>query len=62
MLVRNESRPKPQRLPDPREVEAPKYSFAVQRRTCTHCGSLARFYPVDPAGSWYRCSSCGATA
>jgi ribosomal protein S27AE len=50
-------------LPDPRQVEAPAYErVVVERRTCTHCGSYARFDPVDATGGWYRCSRCGAEA
>jgi hypothetical protein len=60
MLVRERTN---ETLPDPQRVEAPMYDHVVvQTRTCTHCGELARFEPVDSTGGWYRCSRCGAEA
>jgi hypothetical protein len=33
-----------------------------QVRTCASCGDRTWFLLEDPAGCWYRCTSCGAYA
>jgi len=31
-------------------------------RTCARCGAFARFEPLEEAGTWTACSSCGGLA
>jgi hypothetical protein len=44
--------------PQPEDVELPP---GQDIRTCTHCGSHARFR-LDPEGTWYACTVCGQYA